>query len=215
MVVAGARGHALEILDILLALFPKEEIVFFDPVSTVVEMKAINHYQILKTEDELRKKFEQNPNFILGMGDSFIRKKTAEDCIRLGGKLQSVVSPEAYISKIGVSLGDGLNIMHRVVIQPAVCIGEGTLINAGAFVHHEAVIGKYCQVCPGVFLTGAARVGDYSMIGTGVVVLPKVKIGSNVVVAAGSIVTHDIPDNVMVAGAPAVIKKQRAGFCKR
>ncbi len=210
MVIAGARGHALEILDILLGAFPKEEIVFFDPVNAVVEIEAIKHYHVLKTEDELRKKFELNPNFILGMGDSFIRKKVAEDCIRLGGKLQSAISPEAYISKIDVTLGDGLNIMHRAVIQPAVCIGEGTLINAGAFIHHEAIIGKYCQVCPGVFLTGAARLGDYSMIGTGAVVLPKVKIGSNVVVAAGSIVTHNIPDNVMVAGAPAVIKKQRA-----
>lgn len=209
MVIAGARGHALEILDILLETLPKEEIVFFDPVNAIVEMEVISRYQVLKTAEELRKKFEQDPHFILGMGDSFIREKTAEDCIRLGGKLQSAVSKEAYISKIGVRLGDGLNVMHRAVIQPAVSIGEGTLINAGAFIHHETVIGKYCQVCPGVFLTGAASVGNYSMIGTGAVLLPKVKIGSNVVVAAGSIVKYDVPDNVMVAGVPAVIKKQR------
>ncbi|MFZ1527351.1 MAG: NeuD/PglB/VioB family sugar acetyltransferase [Ferruginibacter sp.] len=210
MVIAGARGHALEILDIVLAVLPKGEIVFFDPVTTIHDIEAISHYPVLKTWEQLRVKFEQDPGFILGMGDSFIRKKMAEECIRLGGKLQSAISASAYISNIDVNLGAGLNIMHRVVIQPAVKIGEGTLINAGAFIHHETAIGKYCQICPGVFLTGATSVGDYSMIGTGAVVLPKVKIGNNVVVAAGSIVTHDIPDSVMVAGSPAVIKKERA-----
>jgi len=34
-----------------------------------------------------------------------------------------------------------------------------------------------------------------------------VKIGSNSVVAAGAIVTHDVPENVVVAGSPAKIIK--------
>jgi serine O-acetyltransferase len=38
--------------------------------------------------------------------------------------------------------------------------------------------------------------------------LGPVKIGNNVIIAAGSVVTHDIPDNCMVAGVPAVIKKR-------
>lgn len=39
-------------------------------------------------------------------------------------------------------------------------------------------------------------------------ILPGVKIGNNVVVAAGAVVTQDIPDNVLVAGVPAKIKKK-------
>lgn len=39
-------------------------------------------------------------------------------------------------------------------------------------------------------------------------ILPGVTIGSNVVVAAGAVVTHDVPDNSLVAGVPAqVIRK--------
>ena len=38
--------------------------------------------------------------------------------------------------------------------------------------------------------------------------LPNVQIGSNVVIAAGSVVTKNVPDNYMVAGIPAVIKKE-------
>ena len=44
-------------------------------------------------------------------------------------------------------------------------------------------------------------------VGARSVILPGVKIGNNVVIAAGSVVTKDVPENVMVAGVPAVVKK--------
>lgn len=33
--------------------------------------------------------------------------------------------------------------------------------------------------------------------------MPNVEIGSNVIVGAGAVVTHNIPDNTVVAGVPA------------
>jgi len=50
-------------------------------------------------------------------------------------------------------------------------------------------------------------IGNSVWIGAGVSILPGVTIGNNVVIAAGSIVTKDIPDNCLVAGNPAVLKK--------
>lgn len=50
-------------------------------------------------------------------------------------------------------------------------------------------------------------IGDNVMLGANVCILGDISIGNNVVVAAGSIVIHDVPDNCMVAGNPAVIKK--------
>lgn len=52
------------------------------------------------------------------------------------------------------------------------------------------------------------RIGDNCWIGANAIILPGVTIGDMVVVAAGSVVTKDIPSNVMVAGNPAVVKKQ-------
>ena len=46
------------------------------------------------------------------------------------------------------------------------------------------------------------------MIGGGSVILPGVKIGDNAIVAAGSVVTQNVPDNTMVAGVPAKVKKE-------
>lgn len=51
-------------------------------------------------------------------------------------------------------------------------------------------------------------IGDNVWIGARTVILPGVTIGNNVVVAAGSVVTKDVPDNCLVAGVPAIIKKR-------
>jgi len=40
-------------------------------------------------------------------------------------------------------------------------------------------------------------------IGAGATILPGVTVGENAVVGAGSVVTHDVPDNTIVAGNPA------------
>ncbi|KGL42433.1 acetyltransferase [Listeria newyorkensis] len=45
-------------------------------------------------------------------------------------------------------------------------------------------------------------------IGAAATVLPGVTIGENSIIAAGSIVTKDVPDNVIVVGAPAKITKK-------
>lgn len=37
----------------------------------------------------------------------------------------------------------------------------------------------------------------------GAIILPGVTVGENAIVAAGAVVTKDVPDNVIVAGAPA------------
>ena len=50
-------------------------------------------------------------------------------------------------------------------------------------------------------------VGDNCWFGANVSVLQGVTIGSGCVIAAGSVVTEDLPDNVVAAGVPAVIKK--------
>lgn len=46
-------------------------------------------------------------------------------------------------------------------------------------------------------------IGDGSWLGHGTVVLPGASIGRHVVVGANSVVTGDLPDNCVAAGAPA------------
>lgn len=51
-------------------------------------------------------------------------------------------------------------------------------------------------------------IGNGSFIGVYSVILSGVTVGKRSLVAAGSVVTKDIPDDTMVAGVPAVVKKK-------
>ncbi len=57
-------------------------------------------------------------------------------------------------------------------------------------------------------MTAPVKIGEYCWIGARSTILPGVTIGEGSVVAAGSVVTKDVPPHTMVAGVPAVIKKQ-------
>ncbi len=52
---------------------------------------------------------------------------------------------------------------------------------------------------------GIVKIGNNVFIGHGATVLCNTRIGNNVIIGTGSVVTHDIPDNSVVAGNPAKI----------
>ena len=50
-------------------------------------------------------------------------------------------------------------------------------------------------------------IGSHVSVGNDVTVLPNITIGDNTVIQSGSVVTHDLPANVIAAGAPCVVIK--------
>ncbi|WP_428564362.1 MAG: acyltransferase [Solidesulfovibrio sp. DCME] len=52
-------------------------------------------------------------------------------------------------------------------------------------------------------------VGDYAKVYSGAVLLPGVTVGRQAIVAAGALVTHDVPENMVVAGRPATVLRER------
>lgn len=51
-------------------------------------------------------------------------------------------------------------------------------------------------------------IGNYVTFGANSIAIGAISIGNNVIIGAGSVVTHDVPDNCVVAGVPAKIIKQ-------
>jgi sugar O-acyltransferase (sialic acid O-acetyltransferase NeuD family) len=123
-------------------------------------------------------------------------------------KPESFVSSRVIMGDYNIVIDVGCTIMAGSILTTCIQIKKGTLVNIHCTIGHDTVIGEFCEICPGVHISGSCTIGDEVFIGTGAVILPGLKIGNGSVVAAGSVVTDHVPENVMVAGVPAQIKKQ-------
>lgn len=202
MVIVGASGHAKEVFEICQH---SENLFFFDNV-TGFEYPILYGKKIIQSFDELLEVATQK-EFILGLGNVSHRYNLYQKFTSLGFSPQSVIAKNAQVSS-SANLSEGLNIMSFVFVGSDSKIGTGSLINAHASIHHDVVIGDFVEISPGAKILGNCTIGMFSTIGTNATILPKVTIGKNVIVAAGAVVTKDIPDNCMVAGVPAEIKKE-------
>lgn len=209
MLIIGAKGFAKEVLEVMFQNNKTEDIVFFDDVNEDVFGKLYDRFLILKTTEQVEEYFNQiSRNFTIGIGNPVLRKKLYDKFVNLGGKFTSIISPNASIGNFGNIISEGCNIMTGVIITNDVKIGKGVLINLNCTIGHDVIIEDFVELSPGVHISGNCKIGSYTNIGTNATILPKITVGSNVIVAAGSVVTKDIPDNCMVAGIPAIIKKE-------
>lgn len=106
------------------------------------------------------------------------------------------------------AIGEGTIVYPNVVIMNNCKIGKFSLINSGVTIGHDVKIGDFCNINPGANLAGRITIRDGSFIGIGAIIKENIKIGKNSVIGAGSVVLKDVPDNVVVYGVPARIRRK-------
>ena len=118
-----------------------------------------------------------------------------------------------------VAIGHGASIWYGAVLRGdfgKIVIGPGCSIQDNAVVHVfgevSTILGENVTVGHGCSLEGC-RIGAGTVVGTNAVILPRTRIGEQVMIAAGSVVPEgaEIPPRVLVAGAPATVKKELGG----
>lgn len=209
MIVIGSKGFAKELLEVLHHNEQLENLVFFDNVNKDINGKLYQIFPILKTFEEVQNYFVKTTvDFTIGIGNPSLREKVYKQFIAYGGTCKTIISHHAKIGFYHNTIGNGTIVMTDAIITSNVTIGKCCLINKQTLIGHDVTIGDFCEVAPGAKIGGNTSIGNVTFIGMNATILPKLTIGNNVIIAAGSVVTKNIPDNCMVAGVPAIIKKQ-------
>jgi acetyltransferase-like isoleucine patch superfamily enzyme len=130
-----------------------------------------------------------------------------------------------------VGLDDGVCLVIGGPPKPnKLVIGAGTYINRYTILdaHDRLHVGRRVMIGPHCYITDADHgtvpgasvqlqamkrkpvvIEDEAWLGAHVTVLPGVRIGKGAIVGAGAVVTHDVPDQAVVAGVPARLLRQR------
>lgn len=209
MIIVGAKGFAKEILEIFHQNGDLENLCFYDDVNSDILDTLYDSFKIIRNIESASLFFKNIDNrFAIGIGDPKLRKMVSDKFENIGGKLTSSISKNAEIGTYNVVIDKGCNILSGVKISNDVTIGKGTMVYYNTVITHDVVIGDFCELSPSVNILGRVTIGNAVQIGSGVVIFPDVKIGNGAIIGAGAVVRNDVPENVMVAGVPAVIKKK-------
>ncbi|MCA0398093.1 MAG: NeuD/PglB/VioB family sugar acetyltransferase [Bacteroidetes bacterium] len=206
MIIAGAGGHAREILTELMWQHFSDQLFFYDDTKEAPD--TVGTIKVLRSIQEAKGNLRDDNRFVLGIGRPQVREYFYNKFISIGGSPFSVISSYAHIGGDGILLGEGLNLMAGSILTNTISVGTGTLIHMNATVHHDCKIGAFCELSPGVHLLGKAKLGNLVSIGSGAVVLPGIAVGDGAVVGAGAIVTKDVPAGDIVTGVPARSRKK-------
>lgn len=132
------------------------------------------------------------------------------------GEKVTVVQP---VNLYGCTIGDDSVIGPFVEIQSGAVIGRRCRIQSHAFICDLVTLGDDCFVSHGAMfindpfkiggpanrrreLWGSTKIGSHVTIGTNATIMP-VSICDHVVIGAGAVVTRDITEPGIYAGAPA------------
>jgi acetyltransferase EpsM len=162
-----------------------------------------NPYNIPFLGDERSPDFDwhREVSYALGVGDNKIRSKIAQRVKSNGGRLLSVIHPQASISK-DLKIGSGSFIARNVTVNPLVKIGENVILNTSCSIDHECLIEDNLHIAPGAVLAGNVKVGKGAFVGANSVVKEGVRIGEGALVGAGSVIIRDVGAGKHIVGNP-------------
>lgn len=123
-----------------------------------------------------------------------------------GGAKKLIIGENCKIGdNVHIASGELVSIGNNCLMASKVYISD---VNHGDYNSDNEYSSPYIAPDNRKIYTNPVYIGDNVWIGENVCVLPGVKIGNGCVIGANSIVNRDIPQNCIVAGAPAKIIKK-------
>ena len=131
---------------------------------------------------------------------------------------ENVLVADGAAVRENVAVGEYSIIGRNATVENFCTIGKKCKLETNCYITAYSQIGDYCFIAPGVHTTNDNFLGRTKerfnhfkgvtvkrggRIGGGALILPGKVIGEDAVVAAGAVVTHDVPDRMIVMGSPA------------
>ncbi len=182
-------------------------------INKIIELFYIKLYKSRWSKDVIisGEPVLNQPLLICGEGKVVFNEK-----VRIGYRnSQGFYNTYSYFDLRGekslISLGDDVMINNNSNLtadNASIHIGKGTLIGVNLNIQtsdgHCLSPGKRHDIN---FPRYSVVIGENVFIGDNVTILKGVNIGKNAVIGAGSVVTSNIPENVMAAGNPCIVKR--------
>jgi acetyltransferase-like isoleucine patch superfamily enzyme len=173
------------------------------------KIKGILLYRIL-FEEFGERSYILRPLLILNPGHIRIGERVS---IGPGIRLEVVRSNSSRIPSLSIESDTNIEQNVHIVCHSRIRIGRNVSVTGNCCI--VDVTHPYSNVHDPVKIGAAIKdedsfvdIGDGSFIGFGSVILPNVRIGVHAVIGANSVVTADVPDYSVAAGAPAIVLKQ-------
>lgn len=202
VVIVGAGGHGKVLLDIC-RVSGRQLAGFLDADPSLPS--DLHGVPVLGSDDMLGdKKFAMAHAFVLGVGDTEIRRRVRVRLEQAKATLVTLIHPAAVISE-SATIGRGSTIHAGAIVNIDVRIGAHCVVNTGASVDHDCQLLDGVQIGPGAAMAGGVTCQENVFVGTGASILPNVTVGADSIIGGGSSVAKDVPEGVTVYGVPARI----------
>jgi len=200
LILVGGGGHCNSVIDVaecagfnILGILDQPEMVGKDVLS----------YKVVGTDDNIPD-YVGIAEFVITVGQikSYTTRQTiASKIINAGGRLATIIAPDARVSKYA-TIGKGTVVLHKAIVNTSVVIGENCIVNTLADIEHGTTIGNFCHISTGAMVNGDCRISDGCFIGSQAVLSQGVTLHTNTVIGAGSVVLHEIKSSGVYAGNP-------------
>jgi len=183
---------------------------FKEPGDTIGDFKKIP--VIGKTPDIQRYLKEKDVYFFVafeGIRDPYKSYQAMKDLPIPRERYINLIDKTAILPEGYVELGTGILAAPFVQVSPDTSISDNVILLGNCFVGHNSFISEFSHITTNSVVGAFTHIGKGVTVGMNSTVMGRLQIGDFSLIGAGSVVTKDVPENVIVAGNPAKILRER------
>lgn len=207
VVIAGARGSGLKVLQILEDLAEAGQrglnlIGFVDDNPDLWDTEFFG-YPVFGPPGSVADRVARGPlGAICSIGDSVNKRRMVARLAELNITFPNAIHPSAQVSR-RATLGEGNVLAQNVVFQPGVTVGSYNTFNIAALMGPLAQVGNYCAINTHVMLASESVLGDNCYVGMGAKILQRLNVAEGTIIGACAFVNKEFPAWSTVVGVPA------------